>query len=914
MNKLKKLAFLVTFLYLLNVLLPFCIFAQGWVTLYEEKEQTPVAKGVIYEKRTIFTSQGFKKIHILTVDLTSPYIDIVSLYNKENLSERKPLSDLVKSNNAVAGINGDFFSMTNPSSAIGVQINEGKLLSSPSNRTDMSAFAMTFDKIPLIMNFSFEGKITLKDGTVFPVASVNKIGDPAGKVMLYNTFFGKETYKLPPEKGEALFLIIKDGIIENFFFGKSSTIDEGRLVIAVGQDLAAQIYPKISQGDSINIQLKFIPDISNIKTAVGGGAVLVDNGKIPENFSHNINGVHPRTAIGFTRDKTKLLMVAVDGRQEESDGVTQEELANLMLNLGVYFALNLDGGGSSTMVGRPLGEENIKVLNNPSEKKERPIVNGIGIVNKAPLGKIAGLIIKSPSLTVAKNSRLVLDVKAYDEYFNPIAVDQNRVQWSISKGAGKFDKNTFFAQKEGDAVITAKYGNVTKSINIKIIEPVKIIKTGSEFFGIDKNGVPSYIYPEDINKFNIPVEETSDFKGLDFSSPERKDAENKKISDADFAILNGMAENKLSDAEYKEVLTKTLDIIKKLKADYIITLDDTGSLEELNQIIPKNYLPNLKGFGKGYQSFSEKDNLFIFLRAEKGGINATDYNQWISFLKDLNSAAKYKKVFVFLNTPLDKFNDRLEAELFKKLLTQLAQKNVKVHVIIKDEKFYVFKENSVKFIGIPFIGNPAPAVVLFDIDSSFTNYSVVPVIKDIENKTLYVKKGILSEIRLEGISYYQSKLPINYPYNYDIALSFNKKYTFDREHLAINAQEKGNLTLKVTAAFLQKTFTIPVVDFSISLNGKDLFSPDAIPYLNKKGSAMVPLRLISENLGARVEWDSKKKEVSIFKGNKTITLKVANKYAEMVGGRVYVPLRYVAENLGAKVTWDDKTRTAVINY
>ena len=58
---------------------------------------------------------------------------------------------------------------------------------------------------------------------------------------------------------------------------------------------------------------------------------------------------HPRTAAGYTAEGDLLVMV-VDGRQESSRGVTLEELATLMWEIGAVEALNLDGGGSSTLV------------------------------------------------------------------------------------------------------------------------------------------------------------------------------------------------------------------------------------------------------------------------------------------------------------------------------------------------------------------------------------------------------------------------------------------------------------------------------------------------------------------------------------------------------------------------------------
>lgn len=92
----------------------------------------------------------------------------------------------------------------------------------------------------------------------------------------------------------------------------------------------------------------------NPEQAVGGGPVLIKNGKIKvssdaEDFGKSHQLRHPRTAMGYKNDSTLLVMV-VEGRQTASVGVTLEELAEMMYDRGAQEALNLDGGGSSTMV------------------------------------------------------------------------------------------------------------------------------------------------------------------------------------------------------------------------------------------------------------------------------------------------------------------------------------------------------------------------------------------------------------------------------------------------------------------------------------------------------------------------------------------------------------------------------------
>lgn len=83
---------------------------------------------------------------------------------------------------------------------------------------------------------------------------------------------------------------------------------------------------------------------------------------------------HPRTAMGLSKDRQTLYLIVVDGRSSSSRGVTLAELANIMLGFGVYDAINLDGGGSSTMWIRNLG-----VVNDPSDGTERVVANHLAI-------------------------------------------------------------------------------------------------------------------------------------------------------------------------------------------------------------------------------------------------------------------------------------------------------------------------------------------------------------------------------------------------------------------------------------------------------------------------------------------------------------------------------------------------------
>lgn len=113
---------------------------------------------------------------------------------------------------------------------------------------------------------------------------------------------------------------------------------------------------------------------------VGGFPELLDGG-LPvgdEATSDNptfARARHPRTAVGFDSDLTFLWLVVVDGRQGGySGGISLPELTDLLLALGVEEALNLDGGGSSTMLVRD------SLVNRPSDDSgERPVANSLWV-------------------------------------------------------------------------------------------------------------------------------------------------------------------------------------------------------------------------------------------------------------------------------------------------------------------------------------------------------------------------------------------------------------------------------------------------------------------------------------------------------------------------------------------------------
>jgi exopolysaccharide biosynthesis protein len=112
----------------------------------------------------------------------------------------------------------------------------------------------------------------------------------------------------------------------------------------------------------------------NVAFAVGASGPLVRNGQVANRSDSTLA---PRTVVAYDRDTHRLLLFVVDGRSERSRGITHLEAAEIALWLGADEALNLDGGGSSTMLARVGGR--MVTVNQPSDGSKRPVPNGIQV-------------------------------------------------------------------------------------------------------------------------------------------------------------------------------------------------------------------------------------------------------------------------------------------------------------------------------------------------------------------------------------------------------------------------------------------------------------------------------------------------------------------------------------------------------
>ncbi|QYR22098.1 phosphodiester glycosidase family protein [Paenibacillus sp. sptzw28] len=505
---------------------------QQLVAVYEEMI-TAGAKRVDYQwKNKIGEGAQLSNVHVIEVDLTNPNVKLDVMNGKTGaITGYGSTGSMVKNSGAVAGVNADYFNTAGKGVPMGAEVQGGTLVASPSLLKGMYAFAVTKDRKPLIDLFSFNGTITAADGATFPLAGINKAAymtEPdngyshANAMYIYTSAWtaprpdAKDSSTTPTE------VLVQNGIVmqiaDNSMIpgtppadgyilrthGKAA--DFVRAHLQVGQQISSS-YALVSQTTGQTFQQ------DQLQMLVGGHTILVDQGKAAA-FSRDVSGISPsgdraRTAVGYNQDGTKVMIVTVED-SDNSKGVNLAELQQLLVQLGVWRAVNLDGGGSTTMVTRPLGEFDAE-LTAPTEygTVQRLVPSGLGVYTTAPQGELKG-IKASGSGALFIGQQAAYEMKAYDTYYNPVDPGSLTPTWKIADALGTISGNTFTAAKAGTTTLTVKSGSVSDELPIEVIGGAQIaqmtIEADSPVLEQGKTlSVPVSVVLEDGRKMTIPA-------------------------------------------------------------------------------------------------------------------------------------------------------------------------------------------------------------------------------------------------------------------------------------------------------------------------------------------------------------------------------------------------------------------------
>lgn len=484
--------------------------------IHETKESEYLASGVLYENIKRFTSKGWWNINLVRVDLTDEYSQVGSLISEKGLSNRDTVKNMVNDNKAVAGVNGDFFNYTPTASSFSELISDGEIISLPNLATKANPAHPTF-----YINSKNQGNIdffkrsisvkSLRSNKDFTIGLVNKsVGYNA--TILLNKHWGKKSFGNKTFKDTVEMVVVNDVVKEIRKGQGPTTIPTNGYIVATSGNLKNNLLNSFKVGDKVKLNMGTTPNLDNIEFAIGGGSIILKDG-VPTNIGRiNIKGNHPRTGLGISKDGKELLIATIDGRDTFYKGVSQEMFGAILKDLGAYNALNLDGGGSTTMAVKPVDKQLAQVVNKPSDGGERRVVNGVGVYSNAPKGELSYLKVQADDSKMFLNTSRKFSVKGFDQYHNPIKVDQNKITYNFEGVEGEVIGNKFKAKSTGTAKVIAHCGEATGSMNLRVLGEVKSLIASEDKFnlepnnkknigilnGIDENGFKVKIYPEDV--------------------------------------------------------------------------------------------------------------------------------------------------------------------------------------------------------------------------------------------------------------------------------------------------------------------------------------------------------------------------------------------------------------------------------
>ncbi|MEJ7863064.1 MAG: phosphodiester glycosidase family protein [Pyrinomonadaceae bacterium] len=381
------------------ILLSVSIFAQEFRTVQDGIEHANFTKQIKSQDGKTEPSV----VNLLRLDLTKVRLDVV--HAMDAAIGLETTSSIAARHGAIAAINAGFFRLDKSifaGDAAGILQIDGKLLSE--SYAERIALIISNERNKTEIHFSKQNRVqALRVGNYDWDASGINRERKTDELILYTPEFHRTT--LTDKNG--LEVIVENKKIVWIADGKGSHLIPGNgFVLSASGKAREKLLGQIKIGETVSVGTRLYPVKSGSKDEkklpaqcvecdiVGGVPQLVRDGKIEITWEQEKAGKsfvemrHPRTAVAKLKDG-KFLMVTVDGRQPgTSVGMNLHELAEMLLEFGAVDAMNLDGGGSTTML---VGG---KVINQPSDKEGERKVSDVILVFPR--------LLKSPAATVKK--------------------------------------------------------------------------------------------------------------------------------------------------------------------------------------------------------------------------------------------------------------------------------------------------------------------------------------------------------------------------------------------------------------------------------------------------------------------------------------------------------------------------------
>lgn len=443
-----------------------------------------------YELRMLRASDGKGRIDswLLTVDTKNPYVTIEGVLGTGKIiGTERPSNMAIRSTTDTkifyAGTNGDFFvTQGDVGLPVGLTVVNSEFAHTPSAATSRLAGGVDDNNRGILatkVQFAFNLQTATDTYTIHHVnykrnenelVLFNKHNAATTLTNAYGTELLAEL--LPGEKWETTGSV-KLKVIDKQQNVGSMAIPADKVVLS-GHGTMATALDAINIGDEVTVNTSLLFDGKEVDVAqcIGGDtyALIVNNGQVEQ--SNFWNEVHPRTAFGTSEDGTIQYFLVVDGRSVKSAGCTTKVLGEIIHHYGAYKAVNWDGGGSSCLYIRNLGQ-----MNNGSDGSERACGNGMFAVANVPEvdNTIAAIAPYMPIYSLPRYGVASPKFLGYNKYGIMIDTDVQGVTLSCDPALGEIlEDGRFLASGENGGTLRASLGDITTELEVRLMASAPI--------------------------------------------------------------------------------------------------------------------------------------------------------------------------------------------------------------------------------------------------------------------------------------------------------------------------------------------------------------------------------------------------------------------------------------------------------
>ncbi|MFI6062924.1 phosphodiester glycosidase family protein [Streptomyces sp. NPDC051286] len=340
------------------------------------------------------TTRGPWVVNVLTIDPYKTRGHLEATYGPD-LAKTEKTTDLVRSSGALAGVNASFFTFTAsaqyPGDPVGLGLYGGKLFSEPTRGRDEVDFVVDANSNRVLMGqLSWSGSVQNRQTeATLPLKYINHPpvvpGACAGLTDQTQCTLPGDVVHFTPEfagatpSGVGVEVVLdRHNCVVRTSTTRGTELTEGQKSLqATGRD-AAPLLQVAGQGclnvtsTLVNEQGEELPARKGL-FGVSGRFRLTADGQIVVKPGAD-NSRNPRTIAGTTQDRM-IMLATIDGRMTTSVGTTMDETAAVAQALGMHDAVNLDGGGSTTM------SVEGALVNRPSGTTERAVGDALVFMN-----------------------------------------------------------------------------------------------------------------------------------------------------------------------------------------------------------------------------------------------------------------------------------------------------------------------------------------------------------------------------------------------------------------------------------------------------------------------------------------------------------------------------------------------------